>query len=120
MTTLILTVGLIIVFATLTWLMFRNDNFGFGMLTTSVCALATIVALAFAGMIVFIVPSEINTFELHKKYIEIYDTDALQNAGLIKNKIELNQWLYKAQFNREQFGEWSYYPSVVLELEPIE
>lgn len=46
-------------------------------------------------------------------------TDA-EDAAITSKKIELNEWLYKAQYSKEHYGGWSLYPERVLELTPIE
>lgn len=60
------------------------------------------------------------TFQEQAKYLETYvPDDAIENAALTNKRIELNQWLYKAQWAKQKFGIFSLYPAEVLELEPI-
>lgn len=58
--------------------------------------------------------SQSQYFETHQPNIEIED------AALTQKKIEINTWLYKAQWNKEQFKMFSLYPNEVLELQPIQ
>lgn len=46
--------------------------------------------------------------------------DNIENAALTNKKIELNDWLYEAQYMKDTYGFLSFYPSEVLELKPIQ
>lgn len=64
---------------------------------------------------------ECNAYIRQKAYIEKHvAANAAEDAGLTSKKIELNDWLYSAQLRKIEFGAWSLYPDVVVELEPIE
>ena len=66
-------------------------------------------------------PRKINLFVQQKEYIESHiATDAIEDAALTSKKIELNEWLYSAQYSAQHFGGWSFYPDDILELEPIQ
>ena len=61
-----------------------------------------------------------DVFQEQKEYIETYTPrDMIESAALTNKRIELNEWLYKAQWSRTAFGFASLYPADVLELEPI-
>lgn len=62
----------------------------------------------------------INEFLLQKSYIEVHVAEGDEDPLLEIGKVDQNLWLYKAQRERERFGEWSFYPEAVLELDPIE
>lgn len=56
-----------------------------------------------------------------KAYIETHiPKNDIEDAAITSKKVELNGWLYEAQFNKKIFGGWSMYSDLVLELEPIE
>lgn len=59
-------------------------------------------------------------FEQQKQYIESHTAqNEIEDAALTSKKIELNGWLYSAQWSRRKFGNWSLVPEHVLELEAI-
>ena len=63
---------------------------------------------------------EIAKFEQQKQYIESHiANNAIEDAALTSKKIELNEWLYSVQWNREHLGNWSLVPEYVMELETI-
>lgn len=63
---------------------------------------------------------EINNFVRQSEYIEsIQDNNSVENAALNNTKIELNEWLYNAQYNYENFWFFTFYPSEIMELEEI-
>ena len=67
-----------------------------------------------------IVPRKVDVFQLQKAYIESASKDDIQNAALTMKKVELNDWLYNAQYRRNRFSDWDIWPESILELEPIE
>jgi hypothetical protein len=65
--------------------------------------------------------TQITVFQNQSEYLESYTPeDAIENAALTNKKIELNAWLYNAQYMKQKFGGWSLYPDEVLDLEPID
>jgi TonB-dependent SusC/RagA subfamily outer membrane receptor len=55
-----------------------------------------------------------------KEYIENYEsTSEYDTAAIASKKIELNQWLYEAQYTKEYYPICSFYSDEILELEPI-
>lgn len=91
-------------------------------LMSHIAAILTIVALIITiPTITLICPQRINTFEQQKAYIETHiPKNDIEDAAITSKKVELNEWLYKAQFNKKNLGGWSMYSGKVLELEPIE
>ena len=86
---------------------------------TAILAAVTLLISILANF--FIGPKEIVVFEQQKAYIETHiPKDDIENAAITSKKVELNEWLYKAQFNKKNLGGWSMYSDKVLELEPIE
>lgn len=62
-----------------------------------------------------------NAFTMHKEYISQHKpADIIENAALTNKKIELNEWLYNAQFMYEEYTFFTLYPKEVMELEPIQ
>ena len=62
----------------------------------------------------------IGQFEQQKQYIEAHvASNAVEDAALTNKKIELNEWLYVAQWSRKNLRDWSFYPESILEETPI-
>lgn len=91
-------------------------------LMSHITAIFAFVALLISILgIFFISPKEISVFEQQKAYIETHVPESnIEDAAITSKKVELNEWLYKAQFNKKSLGGWSMYSDKVLELEPIE
>lgn len=65
--------------------------------------------------------SDCSVFAQQKTYIESHIAEnAAEDAALTAKKIELNDWLFNAQYSKAHYGSWSLYPDVVMDLEPIE
>lgn len=63
---------------------------------------------------------ELNMFTSQKEYIENYEPSSeYDTAAIATKKIELNQWLYGAQYTKEHYPICSFYGDEILELEPI-
>lgn len=83
--------------------------------------LAAVMLFISTLAISFICPKEIIVFEQQKAYIETHiPKNDIEDAAITSKKVELNDWLYEAQFSKKIFGGWSIYSDKVLELEPIE
>ena len=60
-------------------------------------------------------------YNRQRAYIDNHVPDnAIEDAAMTQKKIELNDWLYGAQFAKQKFGNWSLYPDEILDLEPIQ
>lgn len=87
-----------------------------------------VVAAVVAAVILLCCPiarisnnSDCSVFAQQKDYIESHIAEnAVEDAALTAKKIELNDWLFKAQYSKARFGSWSLYPDAVMDLEPIE
>lgn len=65
--------------------------------------------------------SDCSVFAQQKAYIESHIAEnAVEDAALTAKKIELNDWLFEAQYSKARYGSWSLYPDAVMDLEPIE
>jgi energy-coupling factor transporter transmembrane protein EcfT len=63
---------------------------------------------------------ELHAFISQKEYIEDYEpTSEYDAAAILNKKIELNDWLYEAQYVRENRPICSFYGDEILELTPI-
>ena len=63
---------------------------------------------------------EFNAFISQKEYIENYEPiSEYDAAAILTKKIELNEWLYEAQYTKEHYPICSFYGDEILELEPI-
>lgn len=86
-------------------------------LVSGIISLIAIVIFA-AGTIS--TPQEIHTFLEQKQYIEAHQAlDPVENAALTNKKIELNDWLYKAQYSKKRFKNWSFYDDSIFSYEAI-
>ena len=66
-------------------------------------------------------PKDVRQFKLYKEYVEsIEETGGFADVALTTTKIELNSWLMNAKAKKTTYGNWSFYPSEVLEIEPIQ
>lgn len=66
------------------------------------------------------IPNDINKLNQQKAYIENHISEnVIEDAALTNKKIELNEWLYEAQFSKERFKGWSIYPDKIKDLTPI-
>lgn len=90
--------------------------------TSYITAILVAVILFFSITTIFFMnPKEISVFEQQKAYIETHiPKNDIEDAAITSKKVELNEWLYKAQFSKKNLGGWSMYSDKVLELEPIE
>ena len=87
-----------------------------------------VVSAIGAGVILLVCPiarisnnSACNEFAHQKVYIESHVAEnAVEDAALTAKKIELNGWLFNAQYSKARLGSWSLYPDTVMDLEPIE
>jgi len=81
-------------------------------------------AFLIAGMVILILsiqrPQEIAVFEQQKAYIESHmSKNDIEDAALTTKKIELNDWLYNAQYQYEHFKGWNLCPDNIKELQAI-
>ena len=86
----------------------------------SICILVISGAII-SGFAFIAVPRDIEIFERQKAYIESHVADnQIEDAALTTKKIELNEWLYNAQYCKNKYGNWSLFPDSVQTLTPIE
>lgn len=87
-----------------------------------------VVSAIGAGVILMCCPimrisfnSKCSVFAQQKAYIESHVAEnAVEDVALTAKKVELNDWLFAAQYSKARYGSWSLYPDAVMDLEPIE
>lgn len=63
----------------------------------------------------------ISLFKNQKEYIELHQSNSdVEDAAITTKKIELNEWLYRAQYSKKHYDGWTYYPDEILEMKPIQ
>lgn len=92
-----------------------------GMIMTVIFGFATLCSGIIVPVCYTQYKQEIAVFEQQKYYIEevvptLPETD---NYAITIAKIDLNEWLYNAQYSVNTYGIFSLYPPEVLELEEI-
>lgn len=82
------------------------------------------IALLVSSLMLIIQPiknkHELSIFMSQKEYIESYEsTSEYDSAAILNKKIELNEWLYEKQYNKEHYSIFSFFGDEILEIEPI-
>lgn len=112
----IVTVILSVVFITLHY---RTDN----MVYFAIALLSVIWAVFMIVVVpIGIISSKQNTnrFVQQKQYIENHMPESdVENAAITNKKIELNSWLYDAQYSQANYTIFSFHNDSIQELEPI-
>ena len=83
-----------------------------------------IVLVPIMFLIVIVSPAgnseSINNFN---QYTEFFDgrevTNQYEDVALTQKKMELNRWLYHAQWAYNRWPNWTLYPDEIMNLEPI-
>ena len=93
-------------------------------LLVMLATVAGFVAIFIVSILLIIMPmqskTEFSMFVAQKEYIENYEpTSEYDTAAIATKKIELNEWLYSAQYTKEHYPICSFYGDEILELEPI-
>lgn len=100
------------------WRLDEYCEFFLALICISVLVAISSVMIYFCGTLD--TQKNITKFEKQKQYIESHiANNAIEDAALTSEKMELNEWLYSAQWKREKLGDWSLIPEYVLELEAI-
>lgn len=98
-----------------------REFYGWTLFMGLIAAVAAAVILIYCPVVRVSNNSECGVFAQQKAYIESHIAEnAVEDAALTTKKIELNDWLFKAQYSKARYGSWSLYPDTVMELEPIE
>lgn len=117
---MILGVALVVVFA-VAFVLECRESYGWAFVIGFVSAVGATVILLFCPIARISHNYDCNEFAHQKVYIESHVAEnAVEDAALTAKKIELNGWLFKAQYSKARLGSWSLYPDTVMDLEPIE
>lgn len=100
---------------------FRMTNWDYvGAICIAVGFAATLVASTFLIVVPIVGNKELSNFLSQKEYIESYEPSSeYDNAAITNKKIELNEWLYSAQYTKEHYPIFSFYGDEILDIEPI-
>lgn len=85
------------------------------------CIPVYIAAFTLVFLMLFLLPllaietkADVALYERQKAYIE-------NNVAIINKKIELNEWLFTAQYSKSRFGDaWTFTPSDIADWQPIQ
>ena len=84
------------------------------------CFVVTVILVGAIGQSLAI-QNQMAVFENQSAYIATHiPNDSIENAALTNKKIELNDWLFSAQWAKVKFGVFSLYPQDILDFEPIQ
>lgn len=84
-------------------------------------AVAAIACIVFFLLLAVSDRTEESVFAEQKKYIESHVSQTeIEDAALTSKKIELNAWLYTAQYIKSHYKRWSCYSDEILDWEPIQ
>lgn len=98
-----------------------REFYGWTLFVGVIAAVAAFVILICCPIVRVSNKSECGVFAQQKAYIESHGAEnAIEDAALTTKKIELNDWLFKAQYSKDRYGSWSLYPDAVMDLEPID
>lgn len=98
-----------------------RKSYGWTLVIGFVTAVAAAVILLCCPIARISNNSDCSVFAQQKAYIESHIAEnAIEDAALTAKKIELNDWLFEAQYSKALYGSWSLYPDAVMDLEPIE
>lgn len=98
---------------------FFDAEFGGCIIGMAICTLLVLVPFAFAMKKT--AASALNAFTQQKAYIENYvPISEYDSAAILSKKIELNEWLYDAQYTKNNHPLMSFYGDEILALEPIQ
>lgn len=89
-----------------------------------ICMMSGIVLTLVATTLLVVIPIDNNkdlaNFLNQKEYIESYEpTSEYDTAAIANKKIELNEWLYSAQYTKEHYPICSFFDDEILDIEPI-
>ena len=93
------------------------------------CIPVYIAAFTLVFLMLFLLPllaietkADVALYERQKAYIENHvPVDPIENVAIINKKIELNEWLFTAQYSKSIFGDaWTFTPSYIADWQPIQ
>ena len=93
------------------------------------CIPVCIAAFILVFLMLFLLPlmaietkADVALYERQKAYIENHvPVDPIENVAIINKKIEINEWLFTAQYSKSIFGDaWTFTPSDIADWQPIQ
>ncbi len=88
---------------------------------TIVCGACLAVGLLIFPVAYVSSRSSVNQFKQQSAYLQAHiPANAVEDAALTNKKVELNTWLYDAQYQYEYYRFFSVYPAEIADLKPIE
>ena len=89
-----------------------------------VCWVIGIIVGLIVGLFAIVTPVDvragISEFNSQKAYLETHaPKNEIEDAALTTKKIELNGWLFGMQSKKTEYGQWSFVPEEIMEVEPI-
>lgn len=111
-----------IIFCFCSWKLWDTDwIFTVSIILTSIFGIAFILSAITVPLVKIDYDKQLEVFKQQKYYIEqivptLPETD---NYAITTKRIELNDWLYNAQYEIEHFGFFTLYSDEILDLEPI-
>ena len=99
----------------------RDDFYG---ITGPILILIGLILVVIGGVVLICctieADQELHAFISQKEYIENYEpTSEYDAAAILSKKIELNDWLYEAQYVKSNRPICSFHGAEILELTPI-
>lgn len=86
-----------------------------------ISALVAIVCIVVLPVNTYFARTEESLFVEQKKYIESHVSQTeIEDAALTSKKVELNAWLFEAQYKKSHYKNWSFYSAEILDWEPIQ
>lgn len=100
-----------------------KDNDGccsWGFITAVLCGSIAFIMAIICVIYSVQIPQEVSVFEQQKAYIESHvSKNDIEDAALTAKKVELNDWLYNAQYVNKRWNGWTFYPDSVQDLQEI-
>lgn len=92
-----------------------------GVWFTAICGIVVFISALVCSIGMPLRMREVATFERQKEYFEavVPTLEEGENYALTQKKIELNEWLYEAQYEKKKYSFLSLYPDKVLKFEEI-
>lgn len=96
-------------------------DYDFGFIMAFIAGFVLIIPLLVIPIGTISSKQNLVVFKQHKEYIETHKSvDSIEDAALTNKKIELNSWLFGAQYAKKHYEMFVFYPDEVLDLQPIE
>lgn len=112
--------GLIILGIFIYYITNNTDHF-FVNIASMIMILVGVVWFSVTAILSYSHAQSVSVYKSQMVYMETHVTkNEIEDAALTQKKVELNAWLFSAQYSKKNLGNFSLYPNEVLELEPIQ